>query len=205
MPQVWTCKFNRTWIIKQLSNTNGVTKSPKAVLRKAMVQLCSWMIPAEACPGTFVTLKGACGKTTTTVSKHTLLQSTNLLSSEMDQSTHRLQNFLSSLSGPETSCMIWTPSRLVVHSAAQQNMIFKVHNTHKLYQRSHTIRLFVYLFDWTDIFRHVWMIIPKDTSSQCSVVKQTQACRAWHGPPARLYGTCLHSAISFSKKYHTHI
>jgi hypothetical protein len=24
------------------------------------------MIPAEACPGTFVTLKGACGKTTTT-------------------------------------------------------------------------------------------------------------------------------------------
>jgi hypothetical protein len=27
---------------------------------------CSWMIPAEACPGTFVTLKGACGKTTTT-------------------------------------------------------------------------------------------------------------------------------------------
>jgi hypothetical protein len=23
------------------------------------------MIPAEACPGTFVTLKGACGKTTT--------------------------------------------------------------------------------------------------------------------------------------------
>ena len=31
----------------------------------AMVQLRSWMIPAEACPGTFVTLKGACGKTTT--------------------------------------------------------------------------------------------------------------------------------------------
>jgi hypothetical protein len=31
-----------------------------------MVQLRSWMIPAEACPGTFVTLKGACGKTTTT-------------------------------------------------------------------------------------------------------------------------------------------
>jgi len=26
------------------------------------------MIPAEACPGTFVTLKGACGKTTTTFS-----------------------------------------------------------------------------------------------------------------------------------------
>ena len=32
-----------------------------------MVQLRSWMIPAEACPGTFVTLKGACGKTTTTI------------------------------------------------------------------------------------------------------------------------------------------
>ena len=30
------------------------------------MQLRSWMIPAEACPGTFVTLKGACGKTTTT-------------------------------------------------------------------------------------------------------------------------------------------
>ena len=30
-----------------------------------MVQLRSWMIPAEACPGTFDTLKGACGKTTT--------------------------------------------------------------------------------------------------------------------------------------------
>ena len=27
-----------------------------------MVQLRSWMIPAEAFPGTFVTLKGACGK-----------------------------------------------------------------------------------------------------------------------------------------------
>ena len=34
--------------------------------QEAMVQLLSWMIPAEACPGTFVTLKGACGKTTTT-------------------------------------------------------------------------------------------------------------------------------------------
>ena len=33
--------------------------------QEAMVQLRSWMIPAEACPGTFVTLKGACGKTTT--------------------------------------------------------------------------------------------------------------------------------------------
>ena len=32
-----------------------------------MVQLRSWMIPAEACPETFVTLKGACGKTTTTL------------------------------------------------------------------------------------------------------------------------------------------
>ena len=31
------------------------------------MQLRSWMIPAEACPGTFVTLKGACGKTTTTI------------------------------------------------------------------------------------------------------------------------------------------
>jgi hypothetical protein len=31
------------------------------------VQLRSWMIPAEACPGTFVTLKGACGKTTTQI------------------------------------------------------------------------------------------------------------------------------------------
>ena len=27
-----------------------------------MVQLGSWMIPAEAFPGTFVTLRGACGK-----------------------------------------------------------------------------------------------------------------------------------------------
>jgi hypothetical protein len=27
------------------------------------------MIPAEACPGTFVTLKGACGKTTTTTAR----------------------------------------------------------------------------------------------------------------------------------------
>ena len=32
-----------------------------------MVQLRSWMIPVEACPGTFVALKGACGKTTTTL------------------------------------------------------------------------------------------------------------------------------------------
>ena len=30
------------------------------------MQLRSWMIPAEACLGTFVALKGACGKTTTT-------------------------------------------------------------------------------------------------------------------------------------------
>ena len=36
--------------------------------QEAMVQLRSWMIPAEACPGTFVTLKGACGKTTTSKS-----------------------------------------------------------------------------------------------------------------------------------------
>ena len=28
--------------------------------------LRSWMIPTEACLGTFITLKGACGKTTTT-------------------------------------------------------------------------------------------------------------------------------------------
>ena len=34
--------------------------------QEAKVQLRSWMIPAEACPGTFVALKGACGKTTTT-------------------------------------------------------------------------------------------------------------------------------------------
>ena len=34
--------------------------------QEAMVQLRSWMIPAEACPGTFVNLKGACGKITTT-------------------------------------------------------------------------------------------------------------------------------------------
>ena len=38
-----------------------------------MVQLRSWMIPAEACPGTFVTLKGACGKTTTTTIVHATL------------------------------------------------------------------------------------------------------------------------------------
>ena len=31
-----------------------------------MVQLRGWMIPAEAFPGKFVTLKGACGKTKTT-------------------------------------------------------------------------------------------------------------------------------------------
>ena len=30
-----------------------------------MVKLGSWMILPEACPGTFVSLKGACGKTTT--------------------------------------------------------------------------------------------------------------------------------------------
>ena len=32
-----------------------------------MVQLLSWMIPAEASPGTFVTLNGACGKATKTI------------------------------------------------------------------------------------------------------------------------------------------
>ena len=31
-----------------------------------MVQLRGWMIPAEAFPGKFVTLKGACGKQQTT-------------------------------------------------------------------------------------------------------------------------------------------
>ena len=46
------------------SNTNGVTKSPMAP-QEAMVQLHSWMIPAEASSGTFITLSGACGKTTT--------------------------------------------------------------------------------------------------------------------------------------------
>ena len=34
--------------------------------QEVMVQLRSWMIPAEASPVTFVTLKGACGKTATT-------------------------------------------------------------------------------------------------------------------------------------------
>ena len=32
--------------------------------QEAMVQMRSWMIPAEASSGTFVTLRGACGKTT---------------------------------------------------------------------------------------------------------------------------------------------
>ena len=36
------------------------------------MQLRSWMIPAEACQGTFVALKGACGKTTTTTQHLTL-------------------------------------------------------------------------------------------------------------------------------------
>ena len=31
--------------------------------QEAKVQLHSWMILVEACPGTFVTLKGAFGKT----------------------------------------------------------------------------------------------------------------------------------------------
>jgi hypothetical protein len=34
--------------------------------QEAKGQLRSLMIPAEACPKTFITLKGACGKTTTT-------------------------------------------------------------------------------------------------------------------------------------------
>ena len=37
-----------------------------AVAILCMVQLRSWMILAEACRGTFVVLKGACGRTTTT-------------------------------------------------------------------------------------------------------------------------------------------
>ena len=42
--------------------------------QEAMVQLRSWMIPAEACPGTFVTLKGVCGKTTSTPESYFLLR-----------------------------------------------------------------------------------------------------------------------------------
>ena len=42
------------------SNTNGVTKSPTAP-QEAMAQLDDTGVG----PGTFVTLKGACGKTTT--------------------------------------------------------------------------------------------------------------------------------------------
>ena len=54
-------------IIKQLLEYKWSNTVTYSLPQEAMVQLRSWMIPAEACPGTFVALKGACGKTTTTL------------------------------------------------------------------------------------------------------------------------------------------
>jgi hypothetical protein len=50
------------------------------------------MIPAEACPGTFVTLKGACGKTTN--NKRT--EKTELTKSSKEEKTQFFsgQNFI---------------------------------------------------------------------------------------------------------------
>ena len=46
-------------IIKQLLEYKWSNTVTYSLPQEAMVQLHSWMIPAEACPGTFVTLKGA--------------------------------------------------------------------------------------------------------------------------------------------------
>ena len=54
-------KLNLLVLVDKWSN-----KVTYGLPQEAMVQLRSWMIPAEACLGTFVALKGACGKTTTT-------------------------------------------------------------------------------------------------------------------------------------------
>ena len=48
MPIVWTCKFNRTWIIKQPLQYKWSNKVTYGLPRKAMVQLRSWMIPGLA-------------------------------------------------------------------------------------------------------------------------------------------------------------
>ena len=48
MPIVWTCKFNRTWIIKQLLQYKWSNKVTYGIPRKAMVLLRSWMIPGLA-------------------------------------------------------------------------------------------------------------------------------------------------------------
>ena len=55
--------------------------------QEAMVQLRSWMIPAEACLGTFVALKGACGKTTTT--KHSSNTLLHLVSFFTERTLHK--------------------------------------------------------------------------------------------------------------------
>ena len=52
-------------MIKQLLQYKWSNKVTYGLPQGAMVQLRSWMILAEACPGTFIALKGACGKTTT--------------------------------------------------------------------------------------------------------------------------------------------
>jgi len=67
-------KVQQNMKIKQLlqyKRSNKVTNG--YLLRKLKVQLRSWMIPAEACPGTFITLKGACGKTTTKTNSEKIL------------------------------------------------------------------------------------------------------------------------------------
>jgi hypothetical protein len=54
---------------KQLLQYKWSNKVTYGSSRGSHGALRSWMIPAEASPGTFVTLKGVCGKTTTTFSK----------------------------------------------------------------------------------------------------------------------------------------
>ncbi len=49
MPQVWTCKFNRTWIIKQLLQYKWSNKVTYGELRLSHGALRSWMIPGLAC------------------------------------------------------------------------------------------------------------------------------------------------------------
>ena len=64
MPQSWTCKFNRKWMIKQLLLYKWSNKVTYGSLGShgAVEQLDDTGVG----PGTFVTLNGACGKTTTT-------------------------------------------------------------------------------------------------------------------------------------------
>ena len=52
------------YVVKQ-AWCNEIMLAVYGLPQEAMVQLHSWMIPTEACLGTFVALKGACRKTTT--------------------------------------------------------------------------------------------------------------------------------------------